>query len=1243
MSIIKRVYVKKLDCFSEEGELLTEDLKNNLLIKNINSISIYNRYDIQGVNEDELKIISRSILSKVNTDECFYEDIDVDKDKNILVIEYQKGQFDKRANACAECIRALLNKNVIVSCAKVYKFDAELSNNEFESIKKYMINPIDSVEGDFTKPKNLEIKHVKITDVKIIDGFIDYNKEDLLKLREDYSFSMSNEDLLYIQEYFIKEKRCPTITELKVLDTYWSDHCRHTTFMSEITDIEIIDDYIQDVYNKYIKDRESIGNNKPITLMDIATLYTKVMRNNNELKDLDISDEINACSINIKVKKDDDSLEDWLLMFKNETHNHPTEIEPYGGASTCLGGAIRDPLSGRAYVYQAMRVTGSANPLTPVKETLKNKLPQIVITKEAAKGYSSYGNQIGLCTGEVKEYYDEGFLAKRMEVGAVIGAVKKEFIRREKPVKGDLVLLVGGRTGRDGIGGATGSSKEHDDTSINECFSEVQKGNPIEERKLQRLFRNKDVTKLIKKCNDFGAGGVSVAVGELSDGLLINLDNIKTKYNGLDATELALSESQERMAIVIESKDLEKFLSYVNEENIEASVIAEVTDDNKLVMMHKGKVILDIKREFLDSNGAKSYAQVKVKKNELSKFDKKVDVLDIKNTWLSNTKELNNASQKYLIEQFDSTIGANTVLLPLGGKYQYTPSDGMVSKIPVLNGDTSTCSIMTHGYDPSIANISPFHGGMYSVVNSLSKIVALGGNYKKVRLSFQEYFEKLGNDKSKWGKPFSALLGAYLVKSEIDIPAIGGKDSMSGTFKELNVPPTLISFAVVTEDVSNIISQEIKQTDTSILLIEAKRDSNFIFDFTDLKNKYDKLYNLAKQNVIISAKAVTNGGIADTITKMALGNNIGLKFNYSIKMEELFKNKCGSIIIEIKNNDIKKLDEINLEYNCLFNTIKDNYIEIDKKKISLDEIKDVNSNVLNKVFKSVEDSVVNTELYNYKSDKKLSANISIAKPSVIIPIFPGTNCEYDTTRAFERAGAKVKTYIMKNITISDIEESIKELARLIDKSNILSLVGGFSASDEPDGSGKFISTILNNERIKNSITDLINNRDGLILGICNGFQALIKVGLLPYGKIVDINKNSPTLTNNTVLRHVAKMNNTRIASNKSPWLSDFEVGDIHNIAFSHGEGRFITNDEVIKNLIDNGQVATQYVDLDGKGSNDGAYNINGSDYLIEGITSVDGRIFGKMGHSERFTNNTLINAYGNKKQDIFHSGVKYYK
>lgn len=1257
-SSVKRIFVEKREGFDVEAKNLLSNLTENLNLKAIKSLRILNRYDISNISADDFEKAITNVFSEPNQDVIFREDevFINDKDK-MFAVEYLPGQYDQRADFAAECIMILTGKEKPpVKFARLIVLSGDLSDNDIAKIKSYYINPVDSREASLEKPLKLDENYKKAMDVASIDGFIEMSSLELESYRITSGFAMSADDLKLCQDYFKNtEKRNPTITELKVIDTYWSDHCRHTTFSTILDNIKFenteefnITKEIKNTFELYKNTRKFVYENKEkdICLMDLATIAAKELRKQGILDDLEVSDEINACSIIVNAKIDGKS-EEWLVMFKNETHNHPTEIEPFGGAATCLGGAIRDPLSGRSYVYQAMRITGSADPRQAIEDTISGKLPQRKITTEAANGYSSYGNQIGLATGKVVEIYDEDYVAKRMEIGAVIAAAPRKNVRRESPVAGDVIILLGGRTGRDGCGGATGSSKEHTEDSILLCGSEVQKGNAPTERKIQRLFRNENLSKLIKKCNDFGAGGISVAIGELADGLNINLDVVPKKYEGLDGTELAISESQERMAVVVAKDDAEKFISYANDENLEAVIVASVTDDRRLKMCQNGKEILNISRDFLDTNGVKQKADVFVKAYNVSNFEnnkiKSFKSDNLRDAWLENLRDLNVCSQKGLVEKFDSSVGACTVLMPFGGRTQMTPTEGMAAKLPLLSGNTTTCTLMAHGFDPKLSKLSPYHGAIYAVLHSIAKIVAMGGDYSKIRLSFQEYFEKLGKDEEKWAKPFSALLGAFKIQHELKIPAIGGKDSMSGTFKDINVPPSLVSFAVCVEDIENIISPEFKKAGSKVILVKAKKDENYIPNFDDIKNKYSKIHDLIKSGRVLSAHTVGYGGLAEAISKMSFGNKIGFSTIGSTIFDSnfYFAPKYGDIILELDN-----LDNLDIPYLVIGETIIQKKISLNNSyNIRIDEMQREWIKPLDNIFPMKKDAEGKIKDYQYTAGSKIekSRMLSIAKPRVFIPVFPGTNCEYDTKRAFERAGAIAETFVFKNLSPSDIEFSIKEMVKLINESQIVAFPGGFSAGDEPDGSGKFIAATFRNPMLSEAIMNLIKNRDGLMIGICNGFQALIKLGLVPYGEIREIDKNDPTLTYNTIGRHISTFAMTKVVSNLSPWFNNCNISDVYNIPLSHGEGRFMANKEWIEKLKKNGQIATQYVDKDFNPSYDGIFNPNGSVEAIEGITSPDGRVLGKMGHSERLDKGTYKNIPYNKDQKLFEAGVAYYK
>ena len=1254
-SNVKRLLVEKREGFDLEAKALMKDLKDSLHIDCIDDLRLLNRYDIEGLSDEICDSASKTIFSEPNLDVVYKEDVEYDKDAKVFAVEYLPGQYDQRADWAAQCVQIINEgQRPNINSAKLYILTGDIDDELFAKIKSYVINPVDSREASLEKPETLELETEIPTEVATIEGFIDFSMEELEKFLKEQGLAMTIDDLKYVQEYFQnQEKRNPTITEIKVLDTYWSDHCRHTTFMTQIKDVEIEDgkfnEIIKETYSKYVEARNTIyiDRQKDMCLMDIATIAVKELKAAGKLEDLDESEEINACSVNIDVNVDG-KIEKYLLMFKNETHNHPTEIEPFGGAATCLGGAIRDPLSGRSYVYQAMRVTGSADPRTSLEDTLHGKLMQKKITTEAANGYSSYGNQIGLTTGQVTEVYDEDFVAKRMEIGAVIAAVPKENVIRKRPEKGDIIILLGGKTGRDGCGGATGSSKEHSEESIETCGAEVQKGDAPNERKIQRFFRNKEVAQMIKRCNDFGAGGVSVAIGEIAESLDINLDLVPKKYDGLDGTELAISESQERMACAIDAENKDRFIELAGFENLQATHVATVTDTGYLRMFWNGKAIVDLNRAFLDTNGKKQQTDIHVPKvdEENTFFNTgkiKVEGETISDKFDSVLKDLNVCSQKGLVEKFDNTIGSNTVLLPFGGKYQRTPIQGMVAKIPVLDGKTTTSSIMTFGYNPKIGKWSPFHGALYAVVESICKLVAVGGDYKTTRLTFQEYFEKLGKDKTKWGKPFSALLGAYYAQKQFEIPAIGGKDSMSGTFEHINVPPTLVSFAVDTVDAEYVVSQEFKKAGSVLAVIKTPTLESGIPDFDILKKNLDKIRELTQAKKVLASYALGYGGLGEAIAKMAFGNKIGFEVAKDVDADKLFDPTYGNIALEMDKADLALLE--GLDYKVAGKTIEGQYIEVDGYKVCLGKIYKAYESTLEPIFptKAVEPTG-EVKNINFIVNEHQKSSLSIAQPKVFIPAFPGTNCEYDSARAFEDAGAKASIKVFRNLNYANIEDSIETMVKEIESSQIVMIPGGFSAGDEPDGSAKFIATVFRNPRIAEAVNDLLTNRDGLMLGICNGFQALIKLGLVPYGEIKPVtSEDAPTITYNNIGRHQAKVVTTRIASNKSPWLAGTQVGDLHSISISHGEGKFVANKETFDQLVANGQIATQYVDLDGNATYDIDYNPNGSFYAVEGITSADGRILGKMGHSERIGKYTLKNIHGEKDQKIFESGVNYFK
>ncbi len=1255
---VRRIYVEKRKGFDIEGQKLYADLKENLEIAGLEGVRVVNRYDLAGLTEEAYAAARSIIFAEPPVDLIYEEELPLAENERAFAVAYLPGQFDQRADSAAQCVQLLTQKEQPpILSAKVIVLRGRISDADFERIKDYCINPVDSMEAALSKPQQLEPAYAQPGDVAVLHGFITGTDAFLLELQQCLGLAMGLEDLLFCQAYFRDtEKREPTLTELRVIDTYWSDHCRHTTFLTVMENISFEEGYFtapfKEAYREYLQSRAYVygAEQKEICLMDMALLGMKELRQRGLLPDLDESEEINACSIKVQVDVDGRE-ETWLVMFKNETHNHPTEIEPFGGAATCLGGAIRDPLAGRSYVYQAMRVTGSADPRTRVADTLPGKLPQRKITTEAAAGYSSYGNQIGLATGQVAELYDEGFLAKRMEIGFVLGAAPAENVVRKTPAPGDVIILVGGRTGRDGCGGATGSSKEHTTASLASCGAEVQKGNPPTERKLQRLFRDPRVSRMIKKCNDFGAGGVSVAIGELTDGVEVNLDLIPKKYEGLDGTELAISESQERMAVVVDAAEAEIFHSYARAENLESTVVAKVTKERRLRMSWRGKLIVDLSRDFLNTNGVRQKTAVRVlpplpEQNYFRELPGAIAAAlpDLRRAWKANLADLNVCSQKGLVEMFDSTIGAGTLLMPFGGKYQATPADGMAALLPVREGETNTATLATFGYNPQLARWSPFHGALYAVVEAAAKSVALGGKYEKIRLTLQEYFEKLGREATRWGKPFSALLGALLAQKKLGIPAIGGKDSMSGTFMELHVPPTLVAFAVNTLKREQLISQEFKQAGSKVVLVPAPRDAFELPDFEQLKSNFTRINNLMKKGLVLAAHAVRNGGIAAAVSRMCFGNGLGMAFKTVLPEETLFAPGYGALILEIKEK--APLAELFGEtpYVELGVVTEEAAILVNGTRLPLAEIYAAWTETLEKVFPTrtgVEKKQLR-EIHDTRRNTRRPA-LSLARPRVFIPVFPGTNCEYDSARAFKKAGALVDTMVMRNLSPADVEFSIREMARRIGKAQIVMLPGGFSAGDEPEGSGKFIAAFFRNNRISEAVRELLQNRDGLMLGICNGFQALIKLGLVPYGEIVALDENSPTLTFNQIGRHVSTIVRTRVVSTLSPWFSNVEAGHIETIAVSHGEGRFIAGPAVLEQLIQNGQVATRYVDLEGNPAAEMPYNPNGSVEAIEGITSPDGRVLGRMGHPERLDPGLALNVPGDKEQRIFAAGVKYFQ
>ena len=1229
--MVYRLFVEKKQGFLHEANGLYSDIITFLGIKGLNKVRVINRYDVENIDVDLFNYAKTTVFSEPQVDNC-YDALDT-QGGIVFAVEYLPGQFDQRADSCSQCLQIIAKiERPLVRTAKVYILYGDLSKEDILAIKKYVINPVESREASLETFKTLKVEYDLPTTVKTLNGFNELDKSGLKQFIKTYGLAMDEDDIAFCQEYFKKENRNPTITEIRMIDTYWSDHCRHTTFLTTIDDVEFEDELLQKTYEDYIKTREFLNRTKPINLMDIGTLAGKYLKKTGKLDKLDESEEINACTVKINVTIDGKK-EPWLLLFKNETHNHPTEIEPFGGAATCIGGAIRDPLSGRSYVYGAMRVTGAGNPLKPLSETLEGKLPQRKIVTTAAQGYSSYGNQIGLATGIVDEIYHDGYQAKRMEIGAVIAAAPEKNVRRECPMPGDVVILLGGRTGRDGCGGATGSSKSHTIESLESCGAEVQKGNAPEERKLQRLFRNETASRMIKRCNDFGAGGVSVAIGELADGLHINLDKVPKKYEGLDGTELAISESQERMAVVVESKDVDKFIELASSENLEATVVATVKEEKRLTMEWKGNIIVDVSRDFLNSNGAEKHISVKVKKPQ--SYDKAY-ATNFTSNYKKLVGDLNVCSKRGLSERFDSTIGAGTVLMPFGGNRQLTPIQAMVQKISVENGSTDDCSLMSYGYNPFISEKSPYHGAYLAVVESVSKLIATGAEFKDTYLTFQEYFERPSKDAKRWGKPMAALLGAFRAQKDLGVAAIGGKDSMSGSFENLDVPPTLVSFAVTTSKVQNIISPEFKKVGSKVVLIETKYNKDGLPNIESLIENYNLLSELNKKGEILSSYTPCYGGVAEAVFKMGIGNGLGFKYSDNIDLVDIFKYNYGAFIVEL-NSDI----EVG---KLLGYTTCEKAIEYKDEVINLSELENVYENVLESVYPmNATESKGKIENYSFNTNKILVPNIKVAKPKVLIPAFPGTNCEYDSKKAVEEAGAEAEIFVINNLTADGVQRSVETFAKKIDESQIIFIPGGFSGGDEPDGSGKFITAFFRNKEIKEKVTTLLEKRDGLMCGICNGFQALIKLGLVPYGKIVDADENSPTLTFNSIGRHQSKIVSTRVVSNNSPWLRLVNVGDIIKVPISHGEGRFVASDDVIKTLIKNGQIATQYVDDCGLATSDIQFNPNNSNMAIEGILSPDGRVIGKMGHSERYNNGLYKNVYGNYDMKLFKSAVKYFK
>ena len=1276
MSTVRRVYVEKKANFAVAANGLAHEVRSYLGVKGLQGIRILIRYDVENISDEIFKEACRTVFSEPPVDDLYEETFPMAANEQAFAVEYLPGQFDQRADSAVQCVKFLKeDEEPIIHSATTYVVAGNLTAEEFDAIKAHCINPVDSRETGFEKPETLVTVFDEPADVAVFDGFAQMPEEELKELYQSLNLAMTFKDFLHIQNYFKnEEKRNPTMTEIRVLDTYWSDHCRHTTFSTELKDVTFEDGYYQTpikaTYEQYLADHKEIfkgRDDKFVCLMDLALMAMRKLKKEGKLQDQEESDEINACSIVVPVEIDGKT-EEWLVNFKNETHNHPTEIEPFGGAATCLGGAIRDPLSGRTYVYQAMRVTGAADPTVSVKETLKGKLPQKKLVREAAHGYSSYGNQIGLATGYVKEIYHPDYVAKRMEIGAVMGAAPRSAVKRENSDPGDIIILLGGRTGRDGIGGATGSSKVHTEASIEVCGAEVQKGNAPTERKIQRLFRRPEVSSLIKKCNDFGAGGVSVAIGELAAGLQINLDKVPKKYAGLDGTEIAISESQERMAVVVDPKDVAEFMGYASEENLEAIEVAVVTEEPRLVLNWRGQEIVNISRAFLDTNGAHQETAVTVEMpSETEKYFVKEEVKDVRRKWLDTLKDLNCCSQKGLVEMFDGSIGAGSVFMPYGGKYQLTETQAMVAKLPVLEGKTDTVTMMSYGFDPYLSSWSPYHGAVYAVLESVARIVANGGDYSKIRFTFQEYFRRMTEDPKRWSQPFAALLGAYSAQLGFGLPSIGGKDSMSGSFNEIDVPPTLVSFAVDVASDKTIITPELKQAGSKLVLLKIEKDEYDLPNYTQIMDQYTKFHADIKAGRILSAYALDGKGLAAAVSKMAFGNGMGLKLAAELDEKDLFAAGFGCIVAEVPQ---AALDQLTIDYTVVGEVTAKGRFEYKDAMLTLDEAYEAWTGTLEKVFKTVSgmptvgggldlngNPTEGAVSYFFRpegdaesADGCYQANSiyvcknKVAKPRVFIPVFPGTNCEYDSKKAFERAGAEVDVKVFRNLTAQDIRESVEVFEKAIDQAQIIMFPGGFSAGDEPDGSAKFFATAFQNAKLKEAVMKLLNERDGLALGICNGFQALIKLGLVPHGEITGQTPDSPTLTYNTIGRHISKMVYTKVVSNKSPWLQGAQLGGVYVNPASHGEGRFVANGEWLKKLFANGQVATQYCDADGNlAVGEEMWNVNGSYFAIEGITSPDGRVFGKMAHSERRGDSVAINIYGEQDLKIFESGVAYFK
>ena len=1249
---VKRVYVEKKPEFAVQAKELRHEVKSYLGIKTVKNVRVLIRYDVENLSDATFERACNGVFAEPPVDVLYREDFPREESDHIFSVEFLPGQFDQRADSAVQCVQFIKEDELpVIKTATTYVIEGEISEEEMEAIKAHCINPVDSRETGLEKPETLVTKFEEPADVKIFDGFKDMPEAELKELYSSLGLAMTFKDFQHIQNYFKgEEHRDPSMTEIRVLDTYWSDHCRHTTFSTELTEVSFGDgDYrkpMEDTYKEYLQTHSEIfkgREDKFVCLMDLALMAMRKLKKEGKLQDQEESDEINACSIVVPVEVDGVE-EEWLVNFKNETHNHPTEIEPFGGAATCLGGAIRDPLSGRTYVYQAMRVTGAADPTVSVKETMKGKLPQKKLVRSAAHGYSSYGNQIGLATGLVKEIYHPDYVAKRMEIGAVMGAAPRRAVIRENSDPGDIIILLGGRTGRDGCGGATGSSKVHTEESIETCGAEVQKGNAPTERKIQRMFRREEVSKLIKKCNDFGAGGVSVAIGELADGLQINLDKVPKKYAGLDGTEIAISESQERMAVVVDPKDVDEFLGYAKEENLEAVKVAVVTEDPKLVLSWRGKEIVNISRAFLNTNGAHQETTVKVDipSREDTILKKQVEVGDVKEKWLDTLKDLNVCSQKGLVEMFDGSIGAGSVFMPHGGKYQMTETQSMVAKLPVMHGKCDTVTMMSYGFDPYLSSWSPYHGAVYAVTESMAKIVACGGDYSKIRFTFQEYFRRMTEDPERWSQPFAALLGAYKAQIAYGLPSIGGKDSMSGTFEHIDVPPTLVSFAVDIAKEGDIITPELKKAGNKLVWMKIEKDEYELPVYEQVMDQYGKFADDIHNGKIVSAYALDRHGVIAAVSKMAFGNGMGVKIEHSMDARELFAPAFGDIVAEVPAD---KVGELSISYTVIGEVTDDAKFAFGNTEITLKEAEDAWTGTLEQVFRTVSDEASDEKVESPLYDTKdiVICGHKIAQPTVFIPVFPGTNCEYDSAKAFERAGAKVITKVFRNMDAADIVDSVNTFEKEIAKSQIIMFPGGFSAGDEPDGSAKFFATAFQNAKLKEAVEKLLNERDGLVLGICNGFQTLVKLGLVPYGEVVGQTPDSPTLTYNTIGRHISKMVYTKVVTNKSPWLQGAELGGVYTNPASHGEGRFVASEEWLDKLFANGQVATQYCDLDGNVSMDEEWNVNGSYRAIEGITSPDGRVLGKMAHSERRADSVAINIYGEQDMKIFESGVKYFK